>query len=77
MVRKHHDPIVAEGSVMLHLVRLANWPCHRLGIGMTSEPGIMLSTLPAAVKLMAGDLLLAALQVHIESQMNLLSDSTV
>jgi HD-like signal output (HDOD) protein len=75
VVRKHHDPIVTEDSVVLQLVRLANWTCHRLGIGMKSEPGIMLSTLPEAIKLMAGDLLLAELQVHIEEQMTQLSDS--
>jgi HD-like signal output (HDOD) protein len=76
VVRKHHDPIVSEDSVALHMVRLANWTCHRLGIGMRSEPGIMLSTLPEAIKLMAIDLLLAELQVHIEEQMNLLREST-
>jgi HD-like signal output (HDOD) protein len=76
VVRKHHDPIVAEDSVVLHLVRLANWTCHRLGVGMKTEPGIMLSTLPEAIKLMASDLLLAELQVHIEEQMRLLSDTT-
>ncbi len=75
VVRKHHDPVISEDSVLLHLVRLANGTCHRLGIGLKSEPGIMLSTLPEAIKLMASDLLLAELQVHIEEQMKLLSDT--
>jgi hypothetical protein len=36
----------------------------------------MLSTLPEAIKLMASDLLLAELQLHIEEQMKLISDTT-
>jgi putative nucleotidyltransferase with HDIG domain len=62
----HHKPDVSGENVVLNLVRLGNMTCHKLGIGMKETPGMMLSTTPEALNLMAKDILLAELQVHLE-----------
>jgi HD-like signal output (HDOD) protein len=62
----HHSNDVSGENVVLNLVRLGNMTCHKLGIGMKATPGLMLSTTPEALNLMAKDILLAELQVHLE-----------
>jgi HD-like signal output (HDOD) protein len=66
---KHHNDAVAGEDITLNLVRLANLTCHKLGIGLRNDPGLMLSTSPEALTLMAGDLMLAELQVEIEEHL--------
>lgn len=66
---RHHQNSVAGEEITLNLVRLANLTCHKLGIGLRHDPGLMLSTSPEAMTLMAGDLMLAELQVQIEEQL--------
>ena len=63
---KHPNDAVPGEDITLNLVRLANLTCHKLGIGLRNNPGLMLSTSPEALTLMAGDLMLAELQVEIE-----------
>ena len=63
---QHHDPQVKGEHIILNLVRLANLSCHKLGIGMISNPDIMLSTTPEAINLMAKDIILAELQVNLD-----------
>lgn len=62
----HHNQEISGENVVLNLVRLGNMTCHKLGIGMKETPGLMLSTTPEALNLMAKDILLAELQVHLE-----------
>jgi HD-like signal output (HDOD) protein len=63
---KHHDAELSGEDLMVNLVRLANLACHKLGIGLKNDPGLMLSTTPEAINLMADDVALAKLQVKIE-----------
>ena len=69
-VAKHHDPDVSGNSTVLNLVRLANLTCHKIGLGLKQDPGLMLSTSPEAFALMAKDIILAELQVKLESFFN-------
>ena len=71
----HHNPDVSGDNVVLNLVRLGNMTCHKLGIGMKQTPGLMLSTTPEALNLMAKDILLAELQVKLEEHIALVNQS--
>jgi putative nucleotidyltransferase with HDIG domain len=66
---RHHNDSVAGEDITLNLVKLANLTCRKLGIGLHNDPGLMLSTSPEALTLMAGDLMLAELQVEIEEHL--------
>jgi cobalamin biosynthesis protein CbiD len=65
----HHDPEITNNQIVLNLVRLGNLCCHKLDIGMKHEQGLMLSTNPEAINLMAKDMMLAELQVAVEENM--------
>jgi HD-like signal output (HDOD) protein len=66
VVAQHHEAEVKAENVVLNLVRLADLTCRKLGIGLKDDPGLMLSTTPEAINLMATDLLLAQLQVRMD-----------
>jgi putative nucleotidyltransferase with HDIG domain len=68
IVSKHHDESLNGESVMMNLVNMSNLACKKAGIGLKHDPGIMLSTTPEAVNLMASDILLAELQVELEQK---------
>ncbi|MFC1821231.1 HDOD domain-containing protein [Thermodesulfobacteriota bacterium] len=67
VVANHHVEDIAPDNVIINLVRLANLACAKLGVGLKHEPELMLSTTVEAMNLMANDLLLAELQVKMES----------
>lgn len=75
VVAMHHNEVIAGDDIVLNLVRLANLTCHKLGIGLRHDPGLMLSTSREAVSLMVSDMMLAELQVQIEDQMLAMQDS--
>ena len=62
----HHDEDIASDNIIVNLVSLADLSCHKMGIGLKNDPGLMLSTTTQAINLRASDLLLAELQVNIE-----------
>jgi putative nucleotidyltransferase with HDIG domain len=66
VIEKHHNEDNSGEEIIINIVKLANFTCHKLGIGLKNDPGLMLSTTPEAIHLMAGDLLLAELQVNLE-----------
>ncbi len=66
VVAKHHNVELSDESVLVNLIRLVNLTCHKLGIGLKSDPGLMLSTTPEAINVMASDLVLAELQVRLQ-----------
>lgn len=69
VVLKHDDEDSSDVNILLNLVKLANITCHKMGIGLKNDPGLMLSATNEAVNLMASDLLLAELQVELEDYM--------
>jgi HD-like signal output (HDOD) protein len=66
IVRDHHTAEPDAVDVPQLLVRLANHACHKLGIGLTSEPELVLSVQHEAAMLLTGDVLLAELEVLLE-----------
>jgi putative nucleotidyltransferase with HDIG domain len=70
VVAEHHGNNASEKEVILDLVRLSNLACRKLGIGIRSDPSLMLPTTPEATRLLANDLLLAELQVKMEEQID-------
>lgn len=66
IVRDHHVEEPEATNVPLLLVRLANRACHKLGIGLKSDPSLVLSVLPEAAMLLTGEVLLAELEVLLE-----------
>jgi HD-like signal output (HDOD) protein len=66
VVRDHHVDEPDATSVILLIVRLANRACHKMGIGLKSEPSLVLSVLPEAAMLLASEVLLAELEVLLE-----------
>jgi HD-like signal output (HDOD) protein len=69
VVGHHHGDTLDGESVIVNLVRLANLTCHKLGIGLNHDEGLMLSATPEATNLMANDMLLAELQIELEEKM--------
>ncbi len=66
IVRDHHAEEPDPTNIPLLLVRLANRACHKLGLGLTSDPNVILSVLPEAAMLLTGEVLLAELEVLLE-----------
>ena len=66
VARDHHLNELHDNNPLLILVRLANQMCHKLGIGMKSEPAIFLHTTPEATQLQLSEVDLARLEVRLE-----------
>ncbi|MDJ0986305.1 MAG: HDOD domain-containing protein [Desulfobacterales bacterium] len=66
VARDHHLAELDDNNPLLILVRLANQMCHKLGIGMISEPAVVLHTTPEATHLRLSEVDLARLEVRLE-----------
>ena len=66
VARDHHLTELDDNNPLLILVRLANQMCHKLGIGMISEPAVVLHTTPEATHLRLSEVDLARLEVRLE-----------
>ena len=77
VVLSHDTTDVPGDNVTINIVRLANLACHKLGLGLKHDPSIMLSATTEAINLMASDLLLAEMQVELESNQSSLEDVLV
>ncbi|MGD2096298.1 MAG: HDOD domain-containing protein [Desulfobacterales bacterium] len=66
VARDHHAPKVDVNNPVLMLVRLANQMCHKMGIGLKSDPSIVLHATPEANQLQLSEVDLARLEVRLE-----------
>ena len=66
VARDHHLAEINDNNPVLILVRLVNQMCHKLGIGMKSEPSIVLHITPEATQLQLSEVDLARLEVRLE-----------
>lgn len=66
VARDHHLTALDTKNPVLILVRVANQMCHKLGIGMKSDPSIVLHTTPEATQLQLSEMDLARLEVRLE-----------
>jgi HD-like signal output (HDOD) protein len=62
----HHDAETDSGDTVCQLVRVANEACHKLGLSLTPDAGVRLSTLPESNSLGLREITLAELEIAIE-----------
>jgi HD-like signal output (HDOD) protein len=62
----HHNPEADSADTLTQLVRLANQACHKLGMSLTPDASIRLSTLPECNSLGVSEISLAELEIAIE-----------
>ncbi|MBM4129955.1 HDOD domain-containing protein [bacterium] len=66
IIRDHHQQDLSQAGTLVNLVSLANKACRRLGIGIDSDPSLILAVTEEAAMLGAGDIVLAQLLVELE-----------
>ncbi|MGH0033695.1 MAG: HDOD domain-containing protein [Myxococcota bacterium] len=66
IVRDHHSPDAPIEDPLMSVVRLVDQACHKVGIGMTSEPDLVLATLPETHALAVNEIVLAELEILLE-----------
>jgi len=62
----HHNPDADPADTLTQLIRVANQACHKLGMSLTPDPSIRLSTLPECNSLGVTEMTLAELEIAIE-----------
>jgi len=65
----HHDPELDRQDILGALVRQANLTCHKLGIGMKSEPHLLLGGTMEAQQLRLTEITTAEMEVELEDAM--------
>jgi putative nucleotidyltransferase with HDIG domain len=70
IARDHHLEELPLDNIPLAIVRLANESCIKLGVGLESNPDLILSATPEAGLLKTSELLLAELEVMLEDQLS-------
>ena len=66
IARDHHQPEADDKNILLLLVRMANLVCHKLGIGLTADPNLMLPATLEASLLNLSEIDLAELEIVLE-----------
>ncbi len=68
---KHHDESCGDDNILLLLVKLANFACNKMGIGLHEDASILLAATPEAHALGLTELVLAELEIKLEDSLNL------
>jgi HD-like signal output (HDOD) protein len=71
VARNHHKESLQPDEELLAMVRLANRACHKAGIGLKSDPSLVLSARPEVPWLALSEAATAALPVKIEESLAL------
>jgi len=71
IARDHHQPEFDRNNYLLMIVRLVNLACHKLGIGLTEDPDIVLAATPEADQLGISEVSLAQLEIKLEDSLGL------
>ncbi len=66
IVRNHHDPDAPLEDSLMAVIRLVDQACHKVGIGPTRQPDLVLATLPEAHALAVDEIVLAELEILLE-----------
>jgi HD-like signal output (HDOD) protein len=69
VAQDHHAEEFDFNNRLLVLVRLANYTCHKMGIGLHEDPSIVLMATPEANHLQLSEVDLARLEVRLEDSM--------
>jgi HD-like signal output (HDOD) protein len=70
VARLHEDENYDFGNTVVTIVRLANMACHKLGIGLKSDPSIVLATTKEVSVLQVSEVHLAELEILLEDAMS-------
>ncbi len=70
IVRNHHTSEAPLEDPLLAVVRLVDQACHKVGIGITREPDLVLATLPEAHALGVSEIVLAELEILLEDALD-------
>ncbi|MCP4575064.1 MAG: HDOD domain-containing protein [Deltaproteobacteria bacterium] len=68
---KHHEEECGDDNILLLLVRLGNYACKKMGIGLHNDPTLLLAATPEAHSLGLSELVLAELEIKLEDSLNL------
>jgi HD-like signal output (HDOD) protein len=68
---RHHDEECGDDNTLLLLVRLGNYACKKMGIGLHNDPTLLLAATPEAHSLGLSELALAELEIKLEDSLNL------
>ena len=66
VARDHHKEEIDPKDSLLVLVRMANHACHKVGVGSTADPAVILMAFPEAKALGLSDMDLAQLEIQLE-----------
>lgn len=66
VARDHHDDEGSSVNQLLHIVKLVDGACRKVGIGLVHEPDLALEALPEAKQLGIKDVHLAELEIELE-----------
>jgi HD-like signal output (HDOD) protein len=66
IAREHHRPDIDDKNILMLLVRMANQVCHKLGIGLVHDPGLVLPATLEADLLNLSEIDLAELEIALE-----------
>ncbi len=69
--RNHHKEVIRPDDELLSMVRLANMACHKAGIGLKSDPSLVLTAMPEVAWLGIPEASVEALQVKIAESLAL------
>jgi len=68
---KHHEEECGDDNILLLLVRLGNYACKKMGIGLHDDPSLLLAATPEAHYLGLSELVLAELEIKLEDSLKL------
>ena len=68
---QHHDESCGDENIVLLLVRLANFACNKMGIGLHEDPSLLLAATPEAHSLGLSEVALAELEIKLEDSLKL------
>nr|WP_321465606.1 HDOD domain-containing protein [uncultured Desulfobulbus sp.] len=66
IAREHHSVELDDKNILMLLVRMSNLVCHKLGIGLTNEPSLVLPATLEADLLNLSEIDLAELEIALE-----------
>lgn len=68
VIEDHHDTELDNQDIIVALVKLANQGCHKIGLGLTQEPDLVLPTTAEAQFLAIDEIALAEFEIMLEDQ---------
>ncbi|MDD2468839.1 MAG: HDOD domain-containing protein, partial [Desulfobulbus sp.] len=66
IAREHHSQEIDDKNILMLLVRMSNMVCHKLGIGLTTDPSLILPATLEADLLNLTEIDLAELEIALE-----------